>query len=92
MEKYVCEKCKRIFKKIHKKHQVTSYRNASKETIKWNKEKIHKYSKYIRMCTQTYKDIYIYKHENIKIYRKHVEKYLCENVKEYIKNIKYKNM
>ena len=43
------------------------------------------------MCIRIYKEIYI----QTKIYKyieMYAEKYLCENMKEYIKNRKHKNM
>ena len=62
-----------------KNHKVTSNRNVNKYTNKQNKEKIYKSNKYIEMCIKM----------NMKIYKyieMHVEKYLFEIIKEYIKN------
>ena len=53
VEKYKCEKCKRVCKE-HK--YIYIY-------IKASKEKIYKSNKYIEMCIKIYKNTYI--HENI---------------------------
>ena len=82
VEKYKCEKCKRVCNKVNgyiKKHKLTSNRNVKKHTNKPNKYKIYKSNKYIEMCIKM----------NMKIYKyieMHVEKYLFEIIKEYVKN------
>ena len=67
-----------------KNYKVTSNRNINKEINKQDKEKIYQNNKYIEKCIKTYENIYT----NMKIYKyidMHVEIYLCENIKEYIK-------
>ena len=84
---------KECVKKINiylKNYKVASNRNVNKKTNKWNKEKIYKNKKYIKMYIDIYKT-YICKHENIQIYKNieaHEEKYLFENMKEYISSRK----
>ena len=50
-------------------YKVTPSRNVNRDTNKPNKEKIYKSNTYIEMCIKIYKNIYIYEHENIEIYR-----------------------
>ena len=67
-----------------KNYKVTCNRNINKEINKQDKEKIYQNNKYIEKCIKTYENIY----KNMKIYKyidMHVEIYLCENIKEYIK-------
>ena len=51
-----------------KTYKFKSNGNVKNETNKENKEKIYKNKKYVELCRKIYKK-YIYKHENIQIYR-----------------------
>ena len=62
---------------------IYNYQVISNRNVKPNKEKIYKSNKCI-----IYKNIYIDKHENIKICRSACRKYLFEVIKEYKKNQK----
>ena len=54
-----------------KNYKVASNRDVNKETNKWNKEKIYKNKKYIKMYIDIYKTIYMqtWKYTNIQKYR-----------------------
>ena len=62
---------------------IYNYQVISNRNVKPNKEKIYKSNKCI-----IYKNIYIDKHENIKICRSACRKYLFEVIKEYKKKQK----
>ena len=88
VEKCKCEKCKRVNKEskyiyIYIYIYIYNYQVISNRNVKPNKEKIYKSNKCI-----IYKNIYIDKHENIKICRSACRKYLFEVIKEYKKKQK----
>ena len=87
---------KECAKKINiylKNYKVASNRDVNKETNKWNKEKIYKNKKYIKMYIDIYKTIYMqtWKYTNIQKYRSAWRKTFIWKYERVYKQQKVKN-